>query len=61
MINMNRKVKVYSADRKSVVAEVSPRVTSVGAAKAAGSLTAMRGTVNGEWVWIAKDYHGYRA
>lgn len=53
-------VKVYDEQRKNVIAEVSSRCSSPGAAKAAGSLTAQRGTVNGEWVWIAKSYHGYK-
>jgi len=51
-------VAVYSPDRSEVWARVSKQTTSIGAAKAAGSLGAYRAMVEGDWVWVAKMTYG---
>lgn len=44
--------KVYAADRQTVIATVSPRCLSIGAAKAAGYRQARYERVEGEWSWV---------
>lgn len=48
-----REVKVYSEDRRTVLATVSDRATSIGAAKAAKRESAYYSTVNGERAWVS--------
>ncbi len=55
------RIKVYAADRETVLGTVSWQTSSIGAAKVAGTLAARYTKIDGEWVWVAKDHLGYKA
>lgn len=46
-----KRVKVYAADRKTVLGTVSDRATSIGASKVAGART-QYARVNGVFSWV---------
>lgn len=54
-LGAGEEVKVYDKDRKKVLAVVSPRVTSVGAARAAGVRACEYAKVGNEYAWVAKE------
>jgi hypothetical protein len=51
-----RRVPVYAKDRETLLGDVAPSATSVGAAKVAGSETAVWTKVDGRDAWVAADY-----
>ena len=51
-------VKVYAQDRVTVLGVVTKQTTSIGAAKAAGTIAAYQAKIDGAWAWVAKDEYG---
>ena len=54
-MNQRKPVKVYAADRRTLLGEVHPNTTSIGAAKVANAPAAQLSRMDdGYYAWIAK-------